>query len=106
MLRQGDVLLVLVPVRSVPKGLVPVPREAARVVLAHGEVTGHAHVLRDPGVCLLRREGVNLDERYLEVGAPADLTHEEHGTISVPAGRYRVTIQREWQGETSRAVED
>src|SRR5258708_19796990 len=38
--RQGDVLII--PVEWIPEKLDPVDRENGRVVLAHGEVTGHA----------------------------------------------------------------
>ena len=43
MFRQGDVLVV--PVDEIPTGLKKVPREQGRLVLAHGEATGHAHVV-------------------------------------------------------------
>jgi hypothetical protein len=45
--RQGDVLLERIG--SLPKKLQPVDREHGKVVLAHGEVTGHAHTLAEPG---------------------------------------------------------
>lgn len=40
--RQGDVLIERI--FSLPKSLKPADRENDKVVLAHGEVTGHAHV--------------------------------------------------------------
>jgi hypothetical protein len=88
--RQGDVLLE--PVTSVPDGARPVPRDAGRVVLAYGEVTGHAHAIRTPGATLL----ADGDERYLRVPAPATLGHEEHAAIELVPGTYRVVIQREY----------
>ncbi len=102
MFRQGDVLLRSVD--KLPDAATDLPREAGRVVLAHGEVTGHSHAFRDPGVCLLRCEGTA--DRFLSVSVTSDLEHEEHSTIAVPAGAYQVTIQREWTGEISRSVED
>ena len=44
-IRQGDVLLV--PVASLPAGCVEVPNDKGRIVLAYGEVTGHAHAIAD-----------------------------------------------------------
>ena len=59
--RQGDVLIERVA--KVPAGLKPVAREAGRIVLAHGEVTGHAHAIAEPE-CELLETG---DERFLRV---------------------------------------
>lgn len=56
--RQGDVLLQRVgDVGELPEGLVPVARDRGRVVLAYGEVTGHAHALLDPNAELVERPG-------------------------------------------------
>ena len=41
--RQGDVLVIRVD--DVPSSAVSVPRDAGRLVLAYGEVTGHAHAV-------------------------------------------------------------
>ena len=43
--RQGDVGLI--PVASLPDGAKKVPRDKGRIVLAYGEVTGHAHAIYD-----------------------------------------------------------
>jgi hypothetical protein len=43
-LRQGDVLLVPIAPSRIPAGRV-VPRDRGRIVLAYGEVTGHAHAI-------------------------------------------------------------
>lgn len=45
--RQGDVLIERVS--SFPAKLTPVARENGRVILAHGEVTGHAHAFLEKG---------------------------------------------------------
>jgi hypothetical protein len=109
-IRQGDVLLVRIDGR-VPEGAVELPRDQGRVVLAYGEVTGHAHAIHDPGVCLLRAEGVAFDLLRVNEGVLARLVHEEHGEIAVGPGLYERRIQREyaWSAEaeaTSRAVAD
>jgi hypothetical protein len=90
-LRQGDVLLVPVD-GDLPAGTRPLPRVGGRVVLAEGEVTGHAHAIRGAGATLLAAG----DERWLRVTAPATLDHEEHAPIPVRPGIYRVVIQREY----------
>lgn len=50
--RQGDVYVVAV--KSIPKGMELVARENGRVVLAHGELTGHAHAIAKPNAALFR----------------------------------------------------
>lgn len=106
MFRQGDVLIEEVSRLPNEKKLEEVPREGGRVILAHGEVTGHAHALTDPSVVLMslkvpvqaRVGGTNneTEERYLKVGKVSTLRHEEHGPIDLPPGNYKVTIQRQW----------
>lgn len=90
-IRQGDVLLVPVD-REPPAGIAPV----AEVVLAEGEVTGHAHRLA--GTVLEWTEGESRFVRVLE--RPGTLRHEEHDPIAVPVvspeQTYRVVAQREW----------
>ena len=88
--RQGDVLLV--PVDRITGLARPLPRTDGRIVLAWGEVTGHAHAIRAAGATLF---GID-EERYLRVAEPVTLDHEEHGTIDVVPGAYRVVIQREY----------
>lgn len=119
--RQGDV--VLVRVASLPDGLVPTPRDKiGRIVLAHGEKSGHGHAIRDPHVMSLRLTttgedptGVSGGVDYIEVGGsgPATLNHEyesgqmaEHHPITLPPGIYKVALQREYQPEGIRRAAD
>ena len=86
--------------RSIPTALPadarPVPRRGGRVVLAEGEVTGHAHAIRSPAATLLRAGDGAEAPRFLRATAPVDLVHEEHATIDAPRGPYAVVIQREY----------
>lgn len=102
--RQGDVLLV--PVKNVPANTRPVARENGRVILARGEVTGHAHAIVDESAELVSAEGAA--ELYLLVHGTAAvaLEHEEHATILVPPGQYERRIQREYSPEEIRNVAD
>lgn len=98
---QGDVLLV--PVASIPEGALAVSREAGRLVLAHGEVTGHAHAITSLKARLMRFQ----DQTFLDVGSRvATLKHEEHGAIDIPRGTYRVIKQREYQFGQAQRVAD
>jgi hypothetical protein len=106
MIRQGDVLVMRATMGKITKAHVEEPRAAdGSVVLAHGEVTGHRHRLTDPGVCLLRAEGVS--DRMMTASAVSTLRHEEHDAIEIGAGTYVVRIQREYDEMAhSRQVED
>lgn len=113
MLRQGDVLLVAVTA-AITTGKA-IARDKGRVVLAYGEVTGHAHAIEEPKVTLraisdaaaarqlLASVGLKAEIRdeevvgLLEVDEAAELRHEEHGTIPLASGeRFVVLRQREW----------
>ena len=93
-IRQGDVLLV--PVSSAPKNTKPVPRDAGRVILAYGEVTGHCHAIVDEHAEMVSVEDAN--ELYLMVYGTdsATLTHDEHASLTIDPGTYRVVYQREY----------
>lgn len=102
--RQGDVFIELI--NLIPGGATPVPTDRDRVILAYGEVTGHAHAIAaSPTVTLLAVPG--LDDRFLRIGGDgAELRHEEHATIPLPAGLYRVRVQREYHPAAIRRVAD
>lgn len=106
LLRQGDVLLI--PVASIPKETRPVAREHGRVVLAHGEVTGHHHSIVEDGVELVTSEQADELRMWLSVmtSEPVALTHQEHDTITVAPGLYEVRRQREYSPEAIRNVAD
>ena len=97
MFRQGDVLLVAVD--TLPEQAQPEPRRG-RIVLAEGEVTGHAHAVEERDARTFTHDG----QRYLLAKSKAQLIHEEHAPIAVPPGAYRVVIQREYEPDPVRSV--
>lgn len=106
-IRQGDVFVERVA--RIPKRLEEIPRESGRVVLAHGEATGHAHAIADPGVKFFRH--VATGEQFVRVSREhtrggAQLRHEEHTAHSLPPGSYRVIRQREYSPAAVRNVAD
>lgn len=102
--RQGDVLI-LVADPGVHPGA-RLPRQRGRIVLAEGEVTGHAHAIASRGADL--HELAGLADRFLRVLAEGGvaLTHEEHDTITIPVGDYIVRRQREYHPQAIRIVSD
>ena len=109
--RQGDVAIRRV--KSIPTDAKPAKKADAqgnpRIVLAYGEVTGHAHAIHDLD---------NVDvfvtatgTMYLHVKEPAPMTHEEHGAIPLgaellPPGNYQRVQQVEYSPEAIVNVQD
>ncbi|MBT2530344.1 hypothetical protein ABZX62_33715 [Streptomyces flavidovirens] len=108
MYRQGDVLIVPLDESAVPAHLADAPGERrdarGRLVLALGEVTGHAHAVQGPGRLL--REAGPLDPMLLHLPDGGRVVHEEHAPIPLPKGWYRVVRQREYVPGAVRIVAD
>jgi hypothetical protein len=100
--RQGDVFIIETS-EPLPSDATRVERDHGRIVLAYGEVTGHAHAIADDDAALWE---IDLDARFLEIVSEVDLVHEEHSTITLPPGNYRVVQQREYSPEEVRRVAD
>ena len=114
MYRQGDVAIIPVDELSdmkVEKGT-QVKRDKGRIVLAYGEVTGHAHAISAPQAELWTMMDAddamlgNDNDRLLVCLDEVDLNHEEHDTIQLPAGSYLIRRQREFTPESLRTVAD
>jgi hypothetical protein len=87
--RQGDVSIMAV--NSVPK---QARKVKGGLILARGELTGHAHRIVE-GQAFLYRIATGI--LYLRVLSEfAKLYHEEHEDVILPTGDYEVRRQREW----------
>ena len=114
--RQGDVLLIAVgQIRRLdqnqPAGGAIASPEDGRLVLAHGEATGHHHSFgARAGITLFRDD--TLGPYLVEVTGPAALEHQEHASLTMApspsntTGRFHVLRQRVYQGGMTRKVED
>jgi hypothetical protein len=102
-------------------------REAGRVILAHGEVTGHCHeVLAETTLDIPPAQFFEEPDgtRMLLITGPCVLRHDEHAPIALSpstpgmyrqgdvlltpkgAGAWKVTRQREYGLEEIRQVAD
>ena len=96
--RQGDVSIMAVD--GMPKQARKVKGE---LVLARGEVTGHAHRIVE-GQAFLYRIATGM--LYLRVLSEfAKLYHEEHEDVILPQGDYEVRRQREFDPFAGRRGE-
>lgn len=105
--RQGD--LFIRRVGAIPKDAKQMKRESGRVVLAHGEATGHVHGISSPHCrqYAVADEFTKLGHSWIEVkGKGAVLHHEEHSPIQLPPGIFRVIRQRTYTPERLIRVAD
>jgi len=96
--RHGDVLVQ--KVTALPE----LREQLPHTILAHGETTGHSHRIKEfkDADLYQGRDGLYLHVR----GESVSLIHEEHATIPLSAGYYRVWRQREYSPEEIRIVRD
>jgi hypothetical protein len=94
MFRQGDVLFV--PRSDVELGKRLQPEADGSLVMAHGELTGHAHRIKKEFVAEAWT-GNGGGVAALKVGpGGATVTHEEHKPVNLPEGTYEVRHQTEF----------
>ncbi len=98
--RQGDVLLMKVD--RIPLEAAEQPSDGARVVLAYGEVTGHAHAIEAMTATIFK----TAENEYIRVLPGAVLRHEEHAPLTIEPGCYRIIHQREYEPQSWRRVLD
>lgn len=94
--RHGDVEIHHIPDCDVT-GMTKLPSQGD-VVLAEGEATGHAHRARGGSATLYASDGSDA-MRILHVVRTTNLTHEEHGPITLEPGFYRIGIKRQYSPE-------
>ncbi len=110
MYAQGDILIERVG-DACPSGAMIAPEADGATVLAEGEVSGHRHAIFER-VVFFRDDGLARDipgglyVGHLNVSERADIVHDEHETVSLPPGTYRVRRQRELDPREARLVAD
>ena len=98
-IRHGDVILH--PIDPIP---VNVLKKIPGGALAQGTATGHSHTLANPDSATLYALPIG---RLLVVKKRVGLKHEEHKTIMLSPGFYRVNIKRQYDDVLGqRAVQD
>lgn len=102
-IRQGDVNIA--QVENLPANAKPIElKKGDRIVLAYGEVTGHAHAIyEDTDKVKMWAVG---KVKYLEVMATVMLKHEEHSAAELSPGIYKLPVQVEYSPKEIRRVAD
>lgn len=102
-LQQGDIIIEKID--SIPGDCKTGKLKQGKVVLAEGETTGHAHRISEvAGVVFKEKDGMF----YLENKEDLQVQHEEHKTVFIPPGTWRVRKVQEYDhfAEEARAVAD
>ena len=101
-----------------PDGCTEISNDKGRIVLAYGEVTGHAHAISDhrpklrageiaeAAIARARLYRAPSGDRYLEVKETVHLVHEEHSTHALLPGVYKLPVQTEYSPQELRRVQD
>ena len=95
--RQGDVLIVDA---TLPEGL----NRRNDLVVAYGEATGHAHRFTDESAVALY--DAPDGDMFADIREKTALVHDEHDSITLAPGTYRIRRQREYTPGAIRRVED
>jgi hypothetical protein len=111
---QGDLGFMKMPDSTqIPVNFQSLKPEEKGLVLAYGEVSGHAHAFKQiKDVEVFYKPTQNKDQRgydemYLKVKKPAILSHEEHTAILIHPGIWKKWNQKEYTfDEEYRAVAD
>ncbi len=98
MYRQGDLLIV----RDQARNDLTHDKLVANGIVELGEATGHAHVLEGGEVFDFGWGG-----KWLRSDGESKLVHDEHETITLPEGEYRVIRQRQHEdaGQWSNVID-
>jgi hypothetical protein len=106
--RQGDVGFAQIDKMPELSGLKKVSPRNGLLILAEGEATGHHHsIVMEPAI----QDDVEMFEApggtlYLRNKKPVMVGHQEHDTITLPAGVHQIEIQVEYDPEGDRRVAD
>lgn len=88
----------------------PPRARGGRIILAHGNATGHNHAIAEDTATLFRPVQPTgeawRDDAVLVVKREVTLTHEEHAPIPLGEGIYVVRRQREYRPEAIQTVID
>ena len=104
--RQGELNILKLEGEEIPKGLKELQPEKGQHILAHSE-TGHHHVIDGNTARVFE---VDEFSGYVDVPKKAEVIHlrsfDTHAPVSLDAGKYLITRQREYTPEGFRRAID
>jgi hypothetical protein len=102
--RQGDVLIW--PVTAIPETAVELAPHGGRLIVAHGEATGHHHSFPHLRGAVLFRDDGSGGTLYVRADRPTPIEHQEHSALTVSNGASVVIRQRTFVAGLARRVVD
>ena len=106
--RHGDVIITQIT-SDIYNEMVSKYNPRSNLVIAYGEATGHHHQLvADKGTAQVLIDPTTQQAQAFSVEQETELKHEEHDTLNIPKGYYRVEFEREYEplDQTERQVYD
>jgi hypothetical protein len=101
MYRQGDFLFI--PVSTTPEGEKE-KRVGGKLIIGYGEATGHHHATRAKNASIIK--GVEGVRWFSVLDVSVEVTHNEHATITIPAGVYEIRQERTYHaGKIQRVID-
>lgn len=91
--QHGDVLFYLTDEKPDFRGCKRKRAKGGRLIVAEGELTGHAHVIEEVEKCRMYEDPDGT--LWLKVDKQVEVVHEEHTAQALQPGVYRVGIVRE-----------
>ena len=106
--RQGDLLFERITPAAFAKQKGGTNKPYESHVFAHGEVTGHMHAMKPTDLSNVDMYVDTEGHIFISSTKEIEITHDEHGTVTLPPGEYCMTRQREydWATEQTRKVAD
>ena len=95
MYRQGDILIIK---GEASENTLHECRLEENNIVTEGSITGHHHVIKNGKVYRKRRDW-NGCIGYILAFKDCQLVHDEHATIELPEGEYKIIKQREVTGD-------
>ena len=92
MQRQGDLLII--KINELPKEV----KKLKTLIVAYGEITGHKHRLTRDSTEVLEpiKVDIKFPIKFLNIVENDTLVHEEHKTVELEKGFYKIIYQREF----------
>ena len=95
MYRQGDILIIR---GEATESELSSCRVEENNIVTEGSITGHHHVIKN-GMVYRKRKDWHGCIGYILAHKDCLLVHDEHATIKLPEGEYKIIKQREVTGD-------
>ena len=93
--RHGDVIITRITAEEYENLHLPHKND---LVIAYGEATGHHHKLQaKAGQAQVLVNPKTQEAQAFSVKGETKLVHEEHKTLSIPKGYYKVEFEKEYE---------